>query len=236
MGFRRGLLVVTAGVALLVTAFTAFTAFAAMGSGGTDTLPNPRTILKKVLKKLARAQSFEVSCNVVGGISKTEDHDVCEVTVYHEYAGRYYRPFLFMPEENAYRTSTKGAIRQGSNWVRIRSVRHGGRIDSFFQLPQKLLWDAMERVGKVEWVEVVDEDPDHLAGPGRTDEDDDEDTDENETKKGDAKESPTRGRTVVVWDEKKSGKPHVIRVTLPVEVSRKRWAEVVKSGCFENGL
>ena len=175
-------------------------------------IPNPKAMLKQVAKNLAKAKSFNVSCDVVGGISTSAKHEVSQVTVDKDYAGNFYRTVMHMPKEGAFRTPKAGAIRNGGNWYKIQSLRAGRMIDRLFQFPQKVLADSLEKPKNVEWIWVGDEQP------------------------AVTEEKVEKGGTKVVWDKTKNkGIPHTLRVTLPPKQSLDKFIMVQNSGCISGG-
>jgi hypothetical protein len=180
-------------------------------------VPKAKTVLGKVVKNLVKAKSFNVTCDVLGGMSKTADHAVSQVTVTQNYQGEVYRSLLHVPAHNAIRTNKRGsgAIRTGGNWVRLLSVRSGALMDGLFLTPQNLVAPILKSAKKIEWIYVGDEKDIVEEAPA---------------KKGE------KGSTAVVDDKQAfKGMPHVIRVELREKVSIDQFIAVQNSGCMGGG-
>ena len=177
----------------------------------------PHKALQKLTKNFVKAKSYHTTCDVVGGISRSEKHDVSEVTVTERYKGDFYRNVMHVPTVNAYRTArTKGAIRSGGLWYQLMALGKGSRMDGLFPMPQEILSTALKSAEKIEWIYVGDEQDVEVKKEGK---------------------KAKKGSTTVAKDEssKVRGLPHVLRVTLPEKVSLKQWVQVENSGCASGG-
>lgn len=181
-------------------------------------VPKAKSVLSKVAKNLVKSKSFNVTCDITGGISKSADHAVSEVTVSKRYNGDVYRNVMNMPDEKAIRTGKKGvgAISSGGTWYRLLSLPSGRMVDGLFPLPQTLLAPALKNAKKVEWIYVGDEEDVVEKAPA---------------KKGE------KGSTAVVDEKDKvhKGLPHVLRVELAEKVSVEHFIAVQNSGCMDGG-
>ncbi|MCI0651767.1 MAG: hypothetical protein L0Z55_07775 [Planctomycetes bacterium] len=179
----------------------------------TKDVPDAKKALKKVVSEVTAKtakSSFNVTCNVQGGISFSKDHKISNTTVSEDYNANVYRGIMYLPAHDVYRTPERGTIRGSEKDVwkdTLADKNVGTKVEKFLQFPHKLLETALDKSDKIEWVWVGDE----------------EEIVENESE----------GRTGVV--ERRYKLPHMLRVELPEAVALEQFTQVQNSGCMGGG-
>ncbi|MFQ5654991.1 MAG: hypothetical protein ACE5GW_09700 [Planctomycetota bacterium] len=201
--FRRRLVAGLLAVGLAVT-------FSGFASAEEKKTPKPLKVLKKVTRNLAKTRTYRASCEVQGGLSKTKDHQISQMTVRESYQADIYKNnLMYVPELKAYRTSSKGAIYDATTkrWYNTLSLPTGKKLERLFAFPLKILQEASTKPEQIEW----------LASP----DDEEEVVEESE------------GRTAVV--RKVHRIPHRMRVRVSDKIALERFTEVQNSGCLSGG-
>ncbi len=178
--------------------------------------PDPLKTLKQTFNKLGKQKSYNVACQVVGGISKSKTHQVSQVTVAENYQGTLYGRVLHVPDLMAFMTPQKGAMRNPEKhdlWHHTIALAPGKRLEKLFLFPHAVLAGALDKPKRVEWVWVGDE----VEEPQTT----------AEKRKG--------STAVSVVTKARKGTPHVIRVAMPEQVSLTQFVQIQNSGCMSGG-
>lgn len=219
------------GSAMLSLALIVAPWMAASDSAKAEKAPDPKGVIEKATANLAKAtakSSYNVVCNVVGGISKSKDHAVAATSVAANYDGDVFQGFMKMNKDvDAFRTPEKGAIRaKGKDfWQDLLSVKpEGTYLARLFNFPHLVLESALDKPERIEWIWVGDEM-----------EEEEETADESEPT-----DEPTGRTGVAPGGKEKSGKstrgiPHKMRVTLKPDVAVRMFTEAQNSDCFGGG-
>jgi hypothetical protein len=187
----------------------------ALGAGplaADDTVPDPLKLLRTATKKLveeSKKSGYQAGCEVDGGLSKTADHKLHMTTVQERYQGEILGDVMHVPSMKVFRTSSKGALSDGTQWYSLQALPEGKKLDRLFAFPVKLLTTALTKPERIEW----------LAS----------------TEKPETSEETIEGNTSVEKQLTTEQKYHRMRVQVPDEEALTYFTEVVNSGCLSGG-
>jgi len=170
-------------------------------------------VLRKATRNLveeARKSGYQAGCEVSGGLSKTEDHKLHMTTVQETYTGEILGDIMRVPEMNVYRTSSKGALNDGTQWYALQALPQGKKLDRLFAFPVKLLTDALTKPERIEWLPSTE-----TAEP--------------------VEEETASGHTSVAKQLTQEQLYHRMRVQIPDEEAIQYFTEVQNSGCLSGG-
>ena len=217
--------------------------------------PSAKAQLKKAFRQLLKTRNYTVNTKVLGGLAKSAEHKVVEVTVNETYGGTVFgsskRRTMRIPSIKAYKQpkAGHGVIDRDGLWARILTTKDGVKMDRLVDFPALILAEAMRYSKTARW--LTDEEVAASAKPqetlgfdvgldDRTDKEakDKERSDAAPTEEpGDAKK---KGRTTSVKKSRKKKSapvtPRFLRVTAAPKQALDIWIKRVEnSGCMKDG-
>ena len=192
--------------------------FALPATAGNKT-PKAKEALKRAAKAFAKIKSYDVRCQVRGGLSTSVDHKLDSTTVSRDYEARTYRGVMEVASPMAYRRGAAGAIYDSEKKVfkALMGNAAGTELQRLFPTPEELLFEASRFGKKVRWIVEPRKAETAVAKP----EEQREGTRERET-----------GEASLEAGKVQNG---IIAVALPAKVSLKRFVKVQNSGCLGGG-
>ena len=209
--------------------------------------PSAKVQLKKAFRQLLKTRNYTVDTKVLGGLAKSAEHKVVEVTVNGTYGGTVFgsskRRTMHIPSIKAYKQpkAGHGVIDRDGLWARILTTQDGVKMDRLVDFPTLILAEAMRYSKTARW--LTDDEISASARPQESfgfeaDSDDGSAStvDDGEGQRG--KEEDGRKTSVKKSTKKKSGPaiPRVLRVTATPKQALDIWIKRVEnSGCMKNG-
>ena len=217
--------------------------------------PKARVQLQKALRQLLKTKNYTVDTKVLGGLAKSAEHNVVEVTVNESYGGAVFgssrNPIMHIPSIKAYKQpkAGHGVIDRDGLWARILATQEGVKMDRLIDFPTLILAEAVKYSKTARWLDD-NEIAKSMRGTSRSTPSLDEDTDT--VKREDHVGAPTSKTSVKKKSKskkkkkKKKGKtslrgaepetPRVLRVTAAPRQALDIWIKRVEnSGCMREG-
>ncbi len=176
--------------------------------------PNPMKALKSVtlnLLKEAKTEGYRANLDVSGGLSKSADHSLSSTTVRENYQGDIRGNVMHVPSMKAFRTTSKGAVFDGSQWASLQGRVEGKKLDRLFAFPVQLLAKGLKNPKSIVWLPSTEEAPEPVIVEEK------------------------KGLTSVAKKLTQEQIYHRLRVEVPDKEALQYFVEVQNSGCLSGG-